>query len=159
STIPVQVRGDSGTGKELVSREVHRRSARTGAFVAVNCGALPTGLVESELFGFRKGAFSGATEDREGLVRAASAGTLFLDEIGDLPAPSQAAFLRVLQERAVLPVGGTSPIPVDFRLISATHRNLDELAANGKLREDLLARLSGFRIDLPRLKHRLEDLG
>jgi transcriptional regulator of acetoin/glycerol metabolism len=159
SNIPVHVHGESGTGKELVSREVHRRSARTGAFVPVNCGALPAGLVESELFGFRKGAFSGATEDREGLVRAANGGTLFLDEVGDLPMQSQAAFLRILQERSVMPVGLTTQIPVDFRLISATHRDLDALASGGKLRDDLLARLGGFRIELPRLADRLEDLG
>lgn len=159
SAIPVHVRGDSGTGKELVAREVHGISGRAGRFVAVNCGALPAGLVESELFGFKRGSFSGATEDRDGLVRAASAGTLFLDEIGDLPLSSQAAFLRVLQERAVRPIGSTSPAPVDFRLISATHRDLDGLAASGKLRDDLLARVSGFRVDLPRLSDRLEDLG
>jgi transcriptional regulator with GAF, ATPase, and Fis domain len=134
-------------------------SRRSGDFVAINCGALTETLLESELFGHKKGAFSGATEDSTGLVRMAHGGTLLLDEIGDLPATSQAAFLRVLQEREVMAVGGTRPIPVDLRVISATHRDIEELVARGRFRSDLLARVSGFRIDLPPLRERREDLG
>src|SRR5262249_52971384 len=134
-------------------------SGRTGALIAVNCGALPEHLVESELFGHKKGAFSGAIDDHVGLVRAAHGGTLLLDEIGDLPLASQAAFLRVLQEREVVPVGAARPIKVDVRLISATHRDLDELAKDGRFRPDLLARIGGFRLELPALRERREDLG
>jgi transcriptional regulator with PAS, ATPase and Fis domain len=153
------VRGESGTGKEVIARAIHRLSGRTGAFVAVNCGALPDTLVESELFGFRKGAFSGANEDRPGLVRSAEGGTLFLDEIGDLPAASQAAFLRVLQEREVMPIGANRPVPVDFRLVAATHRDLEVLVEKEAFRGDLLARITGFQVKLPPLRERREDLG
>jgi DNA-binding NtrC family response regulator len=125
----------------------------------VNCGALPATLVESELFGVKKGAFTGASEDRPGLVRSADGGTLFLDEIADLPPPSQAAFLRVLQEREVVPVGGTRAVPVDLRVVAATHRDLDALVAAGQFRQDLRARLDGFRLELPPLRERREDLG
>jgi sigma-54 dependent transcriptional regulator, acetoin dehydrogenase operon transcriptional activator AcoR len=159
STVSMIVHGESGTGKELIARAIHQISGRPGAFVAVNCGALPDTLVETELFGYRKGAFSGANEDRPGLVRAADRGTLFLDEIGDLPASSQSAFLRVLQEREVLPVGGTKAVPVDIRLVAATHRDLEKLVESGQFRGDLYARLSGFTITLPPLRERLEDLG
>jgi transcriptional regulator with PAS, ATPase and Fis domain len=159
SGISLVVVGESGTGKELIARAVHALSQRKGAFVAVNCGALPDTLIETELFGYRKGAFSGANEDRPGLIRAADGGTLFLDEIGDMPAPSQAALLRVLQEREVLPVGATRPLPVDVRVVAATHRDLDELVESGKFRGDLLARLAGHRVTLPPLKERREDLG
>ena len=151
--------GESGTGKEVIARAIHQLSRRSGAFVAVNCGALPETLVETELFGYKKGAFSGAAEDRPGLIRAADRGTLFLDEIGDLPASSQAAFLRVLQEKEVLPVGATRPVPVDFRLVAATHRVLDHLVARGEFRADLYARISGFTVELPPLRERREDLG
>jgi transcriptional regulator with PAS, ATPase and Fis domain len=157
--IPVVLRGESGTGKELLARRVHELSRRPGAFQAINCAALPPTLVESELFGYRKGAFSGALEDRPGLVRSADKGTLFLDEIGDLPLPAQGALLRVLQESEVLPVGGTRPVPVDFRLVVATHRNLEQMAAAGTFREDLLSRMSGFTLSLPPLRERKEDLG
>jgi transcriptional regulator with GAF, ATPase, and Fis domain len=159
SALPVVFSGESGTGKEILARAVHTLSGRSGAFVAVNCGALPETLVETELFGYRKGAFSGANEDRPGLVRSADQGTLFLDEIGDLPLPSQAAFLRVLQEREVLPVGGTRPIAVDVRLIAATHRDLDALVAEDRFRQDLFARISGLKVTLPPLRERREDLG
>ena len=159
STISLVVMGESGTGKELIARAVHVLSGRKGSFVAVNCGALPDTLVETELFGYRKGAFSGANEDRPGLVRAADGGTLFLDEIGDMPPPAQAALLRVLQEREVMPVGATRALPVDVRVVAATHRNLDELVESGKFRGDLMARLTGHRIRLPPLKERREDLG
>jgi transcriptional regulator with GAF, ATPase, and Fis domain len=159
SNVSVVVHGETGTGKELVARGVHQLSGRPGSFVAVNCGALPPALIESELFGHKKGAFSGATEERPGLVRAAHRGTLFLDEIGDLPAAAQPAFLRVLQEREVVPVGATQPVRVDVRLVSASHRNLDALVAEGKFRADLLARLSGFTLDLPPLRARREEIG
>jgi DNA-binding NtrC family response regulator len=159
STVSMIVHGESGTGKELIARAIHQISDRPGAFVAVNCGALPDTLVETELFGYRKGAFSGANEDRPGLVRAADRGTLFLDEIGDLPPSSQSAFLRVLQEREVMPVGGTRAVPVDIRLVAATHRDLEKLVEAGQFRGDLYARLSGFTITLPPLRERLEDLG
>ena len=159
SGVSVVVHGESGTGKELIARAVHQLSGRPGPFIAVNCGALPPALIESELFGHKKGAFSGATEDRPGLVRAAHRGTLFLDEIGDLPAAAQPAFLRVLQEREVVPVGATQPVHVDVRLVSASHRDLDALVAEGKFRADLLARLSGFALDLPPLRARREEIG
>jgi transcriptional regulator with PAS, ATPase and Fis domain len=159
SGVSVVLRGESGSGKELVARAVHALSGRPGPFIAVNCGALPDELVESELFGHRRGAFSGATEDRPGLVRAAHGGTLFLDEVGDLPLEAQPALLRVLQERQVVPVGGTAPVPVELRVVSATHRDLEGLAQQGLFREDLLARLSGYELVLPALRERREDLG
>ena len=154
--------GASGTGKEVVARAVHARLAaegRSGAFVAVNCGALPATLVEAELFGARKGAFSGAEADRLGLIRAAEGGTLFLDEIGDLAARSQAALLRVLQEREVLPIGETEPIAVDIAVVAATNRDLADLIEADRFRSDLYARLAGFTLELPPLAERREDLG
>lgn len=159
SSVSVVIQGESGTGKELAAQAIHRMSGRSGAFVAVNCAALPGTLVESELFGYRKGAFSGAIEDRLGLVRSADLGTLFLDEIGDLPEPGQAALLRVLQEREVLPVGATRPVKVDIRVLAATHRDLAALVADGRFRGDLLARVSGLMFNLPPLRERREDLG
>lgn len=159
SEIPIIVEGESGTGKELLARAVHTLSGRRGRFIAVNCGAIPANLVESELFGHKKGAFSGALEDHQGLVRAADGGTLFLDEIGDLPAGSQAALLRVLQEREVVPVGSTRPVSVDLRVVAATHRHLDALIERGSFRHDLFARLAGHRISPPRLADRIDDLG
>lgn len=159
SSIAVVLSGESGTGKEVFARAIHRASGRKGPFQAVNCGALPQTLVEAELFGCKKGAFSGAVADREGLVRSAHEGTLLLDEIGDLPLPSQAALLRVIQEREVLPVGGTRAVPVDVRILAATHKDLQRLVRAGAFREDLLARLSGFEVRLPPLRDRLEDLG
>jgi sigma-54 dependent transcriptional regulator, acetoin dehydrogenase operon transcriptional activator AcoR len=157
--IPVLIQGETGTGKEVLARVVHASSGRTGPLVPVNCGGLPATLVESELFGYRKGAFSDAREDRTGLVRAAAGGTLFLDEIGDLQAPAQAALLRVLQEREVLPLGATAALPVDFRLCSASHRALDQRVAEGLFRADLLARVTGFVMRLPPLRKRREDIG
>jgi len=159
SPISILIQGDSGTGKEVTARAAHHLSGREGEFVAVNCGAIPANLVESELFGYRKGAFSGAVEDRPGLVRSAHRGTLFLDEIGDLPTASQAALLRVLQEREVTPVGGVSPVHVDLRVIAATNRDIDGMVASEDFRRDLFARLAGFRIELPPLARRLEDFG
>jgi sigma-54 dependent transcriptional regulator, acetoin dehydrogenase operon transcriptional activator AcoR len=155
----ILVRGDTGTGKELVARAVHELAGRSGRLVPVNCGALPAALVESELFGSRRGAFSGATEDRPGFIRGAHAGTLFLDEVGDFPIAAQPSLLRVLQEREVVPVGDTRPFSVDFRTISATHRDLEALVARGSFRSDLLARLSGFVVELPPLADRREDMG
>jgi transcriptional regulator with GAF, ATPase, and Fis domain len=159
SSVSVLISGESGTGKELAARALHQLSGRSGAFVAVNCGALPATLVESQLFGHRKGAFSGATEDRPGLIRSADRGTLFLDEIGDLPLPAQAALLRVLQEREVMAVGATRTQSVDVRWAAATHRALDALVAAGECRADLLARLNGWTLRLPPLRERRQDLG
>ncbi|MBV8760621.1 MAG: sigma 54-interacting transcriptional regulator [Deltaproteobacteria bacterium] len=159
STVPVVVLGETGTGKEVVARAVHRMSDRTGPFVAINCGAIPGNLIESELFGAKKGAFSGATEDRQGLVRSADGGTLFLDEIGELPPTAQIALLRVLQEHEVMPIGATRPVKVDVRIVAATHRPLDRLVDSASFRADLFARLGGLTIRLPALRERREDLG
>jgi DNA-binding NtrC family response regulator len=159
SQIPVLIGGATGAGKERVARTLHVASGRTGAFVPVNCGALPAGLVESELFGHKKGAFSGAVQDQPGLVVASNGGTLFLDEIGDLPAPAQAALLRVLEEHEVRAVGATTVTAVDLRVVAATHRDLDDLVEDGGFRDDLVARLAGFEIDLPPLAARRVDLG
>jgi transcriptional regulator of acetoin/glycerol metabolism len=159
SEIPMLIEGESGSGKEVIARAIHGQSGRGGAFVPVNCGALPDNLVESELFGYKKGAFSGAQQDHDGLVRAANGGTLFLDEIGDLPPSSQAALLRVLQEREVMPVGGTRAVPIDLRVVAATHRDLDDMVAEGSFRHDLFARLAGFRVTVPTLAERRTDLG
>jgi transcriptional regulator with PAS, ATPase and Fis domain len=158
SAVSIVLRGPSGAGKEILARRLHELSGRSGPLVAVNCGAIPAHLVESELFGHRRGAFSGAVADKVGLVAAAEGGTLFLDEIGDLPAAAQPALLRTLQERAVLPVGATAPMSVDFRVISATHRDLDAMVAAGKFREDLWGRLNGVTFALPSLAERREDL-
>ncbi len=159
SEIPMLIEGESGAGKEVLARSIHGQSGRQGAFVPVNCGALPENLVESELFGYKKGAFSGAQSDHPGLVRSADGGTLFLDEIGDLPPSSQAALLRVLQEREVMPVGGTRAVAIDLRVVAATHRDLDDMVADGSFRHDLFARLAGFRVTVPTLAERRTDLG
>jgi DNA-binding NtrC family response regulator len=159
SRVPILVRGETGTGKELIATAIHRVSERTGPFVAVNCGAIAENLIASELFGYRKGAFSGAAEDRPGLVRSSDKGTLFLDEVGDLPLAAQAALLRVLQEREVLAVGATHSVKVDLRVVAASHHDLEALVAQERFRADLLARLSGFNLTLPRLRDRREDLG
>jgi len=159
SGVSVLVGGATGTGKELLARAVHQRSGRGGPFVAVNCGAIPDSLVESQLFGHVRGAFSGADRDRTGLVQASDGGTLFLDEVAELSLPSQVALLRVLQEAEVTPVGATAPVPVDLRVVAATHQDLDARVAAGSFREDLYARLAGFVIELPDLVDRREDLG
>ena len=135
--------GETGTGKEVVARALHAMSGRSGAFVAVNCGALPASLLEAELFGHRRGAFTGAVGERTGLVRSAEGGTLFLDEIGELPPASQTAFLRVLQEREVVPIGDDRPVKVDVRLCAATHRDLAGLVERGAFRDDLFGRMFG----------------
>jgi DNA-binding NtrC family response regulator len=155
---PVLISGESGTGKELVAQAIHDLSGRRPMFVAVNCGAIPTELIESELFGHRKGAFSGATADRLGFVRQSDGGTLFLDEIGDLPLPAQTALLRMLQESQVTPVGSDRPVAVDLRVLSATHRPLGRMVREGSFRHDLLARLDGVRLQIPPLRDRREDV-
>ena len=159
TAVPIIVRGESGVGKEVVAQAIHARSGRKGGFVAVNCGALPDGLVEAELFGVERGAFSGADRARPGLIRSADDGTLFLDEIGELPAAAQVKLLRALQERSVTPVGGTQPVEVDFRLVTATHRHLEEKVGRDEFRGDLLARIEGFTFELPALRDRREDIG
>jgi len=159
STESVVLQGESGTGKEVAANALHRLSGRPGPFLPVNCGGLPETLFESELFGSRKGAFSGADKDRPGLVRSAERGTLFLDEISELPASAQAALLRVLQDGEILPIGATQPIRVDVRFIAATNRDLDALVARGLFRTDLMARISGFVVWLPPVRERREDLG
>ncbi|HET6283439.1 MAG TPA: sigma-54-dependent Fis family transcriptional regulator, partial [Polyangia bacterium] len=159
SRLPLVILGETGTGKEIAARTAHRLSGRPGAFIAVNCGSLPESLAESELFGHRKGAFSGAATDHDGLVRASDQGTLFLDEIAELPTAVQVKFLRVLQEREVTPVGATRPEPVDFRLISASQQDLAALVSAGRFRADLLGRLSGPQVTLPPLRERLVDMG
>jgi transcriptional regulator with GAF, ATPase, and Fis domain len=159
SDLPVVLCGETGTGKEVVARVVHELSRRRGTLTPVNCGALPRSLFEAELFGFKKGSFSGAIEDRAGLIAASHRGTLFLDEVAELPLDGQAALLRVLQEREVLAIGTTRAQPVDLRLISATHRNLEAAVASGQFRADLHARLGGFKLVLPPLRERREDLG
>jgi len=157
--ISVFIQGASGTGKELIAKAVHKASPRTdNPFVALNCSAIPEALLESELFGHRKGSFTGAIKDHIGLFQAAHTGTMFLDEIGDMPVSLQAKLLRVLQEGKVRPVGGTEDIAVDVRVISATHRDL-ELAMNDKtFREDLYYRLNVVMIELPALRQRREDI-
>ncbi len=156
--IPVLIMGESGTGKEGIASAIHTLSGRNGAFIAVNCGAIPVTLIESELFGTTRGAYSGAV-DRLGMFRTADGGTLLLDEIGELPASSQAALLRVLQEREIVPLGSNRSVRVDVRVIAATNRPLEQLMAEGKFRADLYARLSAYELRMPPLRERREDLG
>jgi DNA-binding NtrC family response regulator len=156
--LSVMLLGESGTGKEVASRELHKKSGRSGPFQAINCAAIPATLLESELFGYRRGAFSGADRDKPGLIRLADEGTLLLDEIGDMPLEAQAKLLRVLQSREVFPLGATAPERVDVRIICATHRDLRRLIQAGRFREDLYARLNEYPLRLPPLRDRKEDL-
>ncbi|MEY8878915.1 MAG: sigma-54-dependent transcriptional regulator [Leptothrix sp. (in: b-proteobacteria)] len=159
SMAPVLIQGESGTGKELVARSIHQVSARAAMpFVAVNCGAIPEQLLEAEFFGYRKGAFTGAAEDREGFFQAAHGGTLFLDEIGDLPLSMQSKLLRAIQERAVRPVGAVGEIALDVRIVSATHRDLADEVPAGRFRQDLYYRLNVIQIRVPALRERGGDL-
>jgi transcriptional regulator with GAF, ATPase, and Fis domain len=159
SNVAVLLQAETGTGKELVSHALHVLSGRRGPFVPVNCGAIPATMMEAELFGHRKGAFSGATDERPGLVRAADQGTLLLDEIGDLPLACQVAFLRVLESKRVRPLGETRELPVDVRVVAATHRDLSAMVSAGGFRADLLARVAGHTMDIPPLRERKEDVG
>jgi two-component system response regulator PilR (NtrC family) len=160
SMAPVAITGESGSGKELAARDIHAQSARADKpFVAVNCGAIPEALMEAEFFGYRKGAFTGAAEDRDGFFQAANGGTLMLDEVADLPLAMQVKLLRAIQERRVRKVGATTEEPVDVRLISATHQNLAECVEKGKFRQDLYYRLNVIELRLPPLRDRKDDIG
>ena len=159
SQAPMFISGESGTGKELAARSIHRQSSRAAApFVPVNCGAIPGNLMESEFFGHRKGSFTGAFEDKKGLFQAANGGTLFLDEVADLPLDMQVKLLRAIQEKRIRPVGSESEIDVDVRLISATHKNLQEEVNRGAFRSDLFYRLNVIDIHMPSLRQRPEDI-
>jgi transcriptional regulator with PAS, ATPase and Fis domain len=159
SDVTVLVHGESGTGKERIARAIHAASPRAdGRFVAVNCGAITETLLESELFGYRRGAFTGATADRKGLFEIANGGTLFLDEVADMSTAMQVKLLRAVQERVIRPVGAVDEVPIDVRLVSATHCDLSEEVREGRFREDLYYRISVFPIWLPPLRERREDV-
>jgi two-component system response regulator PilR (NtrC family) len=159
SQAPVHIFGESGTGKELVARLIHDSGARSdGPFVAVNCGAIPTELMESELFGHKRGSFTGAVADKKGLAQSAEGGTLFLDEVADLPLHMQVKLLRVVQEKTVRPVGESREETVDVRILSATHKNLAQLVAEGRFREDLFYRINVIELRVPSLRERPEDV-
>ena len=159
SSATVLVTGESGTGKELVARAIHNLSPRReGPFVAINCAALPEGVLESELFGHEKGAFTGADRRRQGKFEYADGGTIFLDEIGEMPLPTQAKFLRVVEERKVVRIGSNAPVPFDARLLAATNRDLEEAVRTGRFRQDLLFRLKVVHVELPALRDRREDI-
>ncbi|MDQ7970558.1 MAG: sigma-54 dependent transcriptional regulator [Oxalicibacterium faecigallinarum] len=160
SMAPVAISGESGSGKELAARDIHAQSARSDKpFIAVNCGAIPEALMEAEFFGYRKGAFTGASEDRDGFFQAAHGGTLLLDEVADLPLAMQVKLLRAIQERRVRKVGATTEEPVDVRIISATHQNLHACVQKGSFRQDLYYRLNVIELSLPPLRERLADIG
>ena len=159
SQAPVHIFGESGTGKELVAKLIHESGPRRdGPFVPVNCGAIPTELMESELFGHKRGSFTGAVSDKKGLIQSAEGGTLFLDEIADLPLHMQVKLLRVIQEKAVRPVGEQQEVGIDVRILSATHKNLAQLVAEGKFREDLFYRVNVIELRVPSLRERPEDV-
>ena len=159
SQAPVHISGESGTGKELVARLIHETGPRAeGPFVPVNCGAIPTELMESELFGHKRGSFSGAVADKKGLVQSAEGGTLFLDEVADLPLHMQVKLLRVVQEKTARPVGEAREEPIDVRFLSATHKNLAELVADGRFREDLYYRINVIELRVPSLRERSDDI-
>src|SRR6202142_1805447 len=159
SQAPVHISGESGTGKELVAKLIHESGPRRdGPFVPVNCGAIPTELMESELFGHKRGSFTGAVSDKKGLIQSAEGGTLFLDEIADLPLHMQVKLLRVIQEKAVRPVGEQHEVGVDVRVLSATHKNLTNLVAEGRFREDLFYRVNVIELRVPSLRERPEDV-
>ncbi|TYQ12606.1 UNVERIFIED_ORG: two-component system response regulator PilR (NtrC family) [Zoogloea ramigera] len=159
SMAPIAIHGESGSGKELAAREIHARSPRAGQpFIAVNCGAIPEALMEAEFFGYRKGAFTGAADDRDGFFQAANGGTLLLDEVADLPLAMQVKLLRAIQERRVRKIGATSEEPVDVRLISATHKNLARCVEQGAFRQDLFYRLNVIELAVPPLRERQGDL-
>jgi two-component system response regulator PilR (NtrC family) len=160
SMAPIAITGESGSGKELAAREIHAQSSRAARpFIAVNCGAIPEALMEAEFFGYRKGAFTGAAEDRDGFFQAANGGTLMLDEVADLPLAMQVKLLRAIQERRVRKIGATAEEPVDVRIISATHQDLARCVETGKFRQDLFYRLNVIELSLPPLRERLDDLG
>jgi two-component system response regulator PilR (NtrC family) len=160
SQAPVHICGESGTGKELAARMIHESGARRdGPFVAVNCGAIPTELMESELFGHKRGSFTGAVADTKGLMQSAEGGTLFLDEVADLPLHMQVKLLRVVQEKTVRPVGEAREETVDVRILSATHKNLADLVARGVFREDLFYRINVIELRVPALRERSSDIG
>ncbi len=159
SQAPVHIQGESGSGKEVVARLIHNNGPRAaGAFVAVNCGAIPPELMESELFGHIKGSFTGANQDKLGLFQAAAGGTLFLDEVADLPLPMQVKLLRAIQEKAVRPVGASEEQPTDVRLLSATHKNLASEVEAGRFRNDLYYRINVIEVYVPSLRERMEDV-
>ncbi len=159
SQAPVHIYGESGTGKELVARLIHESGARSeGPFVAVNCGAIPTELMESELFGHKRGSFTGAVSDKKGLVQCAEGGTLFLDEVADLPLHMQVKLLRVVQEKTVRPIGESREETIDVRILSATHKNLGDLVAQGLFREDLFYRINVIELRVPSLRERASDI-
>ncbi|MCX7033553.1 MAG: sigma-54 dependent transcriptional regulator [Arenimonas sp.] len=159
SQAPVYISGESGVGKELVARLIHEQGSRAaGTFVPVNCGAIPSELMESELFGHKKGSFTGAHADKEGLFQAANGGTLFLDEVAELPLHMQVKLLRVIQEKTVRPVGAPAEMPVDVRILSATHKNLAKLVEEGKFRHDLYYRINVIELAVPPLRQRREDI-
>jgi DNA-binding NtrC family response regulator len=158
--VPVLLVGESGTGKELLARALHKKSPRAlGPFLAMNCSAIPETLLESELFGHRRGAFTDAHDDQRGLFQSAERGTLFLDEIGDMAPALQGKLLRVLQEKEVHPLGAPAPVPTDVRIVTATHRDLSALIAEGRFREDLLYRINVIEVRVPPLRERPDDLG
>src|SRR5690606_2412154 len=159
SQAPVYIYGESGTGKELVARLIHEKGPRRdGPFVPVNCGAIPAELMESEFFGHKKGSFTGATCDKQGLFQAAEGGTLFLDEVAELPQHMQVKLLRAIQEKAIRPIGAQHEIPVDVRILSATHKDLAALVEAGQFRQDLYYRINVIQLRVPPLRERREDI-